>query len=98
MVNTKGSVYLGESPAPHPASRFAPSQLLLRAQTSASPTVSPGGAPDAAAMTGGKFSAGLTGCVRNLVLMNARPGRQPAPTVDLQAFAAHGINVQPCSS
>lgn len=49
-------------------------------------------------MTGGKFSVGLTGCMRNLVLMNARPGPQPAPTVDLQAYAARGINVQPCSS
>lgn len=49
-------------------------------------------------MTGGKFSVGLTGCMRNVVLMNARPGQQPAPTVDLQAYAAHGINVQPCSS
>ncbi|XP_029690402.1 basement membrane-specific heparan sulfate proteoglycan core protein isoform X5 [Takifugu rubripes] len=57
-----------------------------------------GGAPDTAAMTGGKFSVGLAGCMRNLVLMNARPGQQPAPTVDLQAYAAHAINVQPCSS
>lgn len=48
-----------------------------------------------AAMTGGKFSAGLSGCVRNLVLMN---GEQPAQTVDLQAHAATGFNVQPCSS
>ncbi|XP_073326188.1 basement membrane-specific heparan sulfate proteoglycan core protein [Pagrus major] len=57
-----------------------------------------GGAPDMAAMTGGKFSAGMTGCVRNLTLMNARPGQQPAQAIDLQAHAAHGINVQPCSS
>uniref|UniRef100_A0A8D3BGI2 Heparan sulfate proteoglycan 2 n=1 Tax=Scophthalmus maximus TaxID=52904 RepID=A0A8D3BGI2_SCOMX len=57
-----------------------------------------GGAPDMAAMTGGKFSSGLTGCVRNLTLMNARPGQQPAQAIDLQAHAAHGINVQPCSS
>ncbi|AWP10154.1 putative basement membrane-specific heparan sulfate proteoglycan core protein [Scophthalmus maximus] len=48
-----------------------------------------------AAMTGGKFSSGLTGCVRNLTLMNARPGQQPAQAIDLQAHAAHGINVQP---
>uniref|UniRef100_H3D4F8 Heparan sulfate proteoglycan 2 n=1 Tax=Tetraodon nigroviridis TaxID=99883 RepID=H3D4F8_TETNG len=54
-----------------------------------------GGAPDMVAMTGGKFSAGLSGCVRNLVLMN---GGQPAQTVDLQAHAASGFNVQPCSS
>ncbi|KAM9751596.1 basement membrane-specific heparan sulfate proteoglycan core protein isoform 3-T3 [Menidia menidia] len=57
-----------------------------------------GGAPDMAAMTGGKFSSGLAGCVRNLTLMNARPGQQPAQAIDLQAHAGHGLNVQPCSS
>lgn len=45
-------------------------------------------------MTGGKFLAGLSGCVRNLILKN---GEQPQ-TVDLQAYAATGFNVQPCSS
>lgn len=30
MVNTKGSVYLGESPAPHPAASFAAFELLFR--------------------------------------------------------------------
>lgn len=41
MVNTKGNVYLGESPASHPASIFAPFELLSRrefAQISASLT------------------------------------------------------------
>ncbi|XP_026010202.1 basement membrane-specific heparan sulfate proteoglycan core protein isoform X4 [Astatotilapia calliptera] len=57
-----------------------------------------GGAPGMTAMTGGKFSSGMKGCVRNLALMNARPGQQPAQAIDLQAHAAHGINVQPCSS
>ncbi|XP_017274656.1 basement membrane-specific heparan sulfate proteoglycan core protein isoform X4 [Kryptolebias marmoratus] len=63
-----------------------------------------GGAPDMAAMTGGKFSSGMTGCVRNLSLTNARPEQQqqqqqqPARAIDLQAHAAHGISVQPCSS
>uniref|UniRef100_A0A3B4GZM7 Heparan sulfate proteoglycan 2 n=1 Tax=Pundamilia nyererei TaxID=303518 RepID=A0A3B4GZM7_9CICH len=56
------------------------------------------GAPGMTAMTGGKFSSGMKGCVRNLALMNARPGQQPAQAIDLQAHAAHGINVQPCSS
>lgn len=56
-----------------------------------------GGAPDMTAMTGGKFSTGMKGCVRNLTLMNARPGQQPAQSIDLQAHAAHGVNVQPCS-
>ncbi|CAN9515659.1 unnamed protein product [Ophioblennius macclurei] len=57
-----------------------------------------GGAPRMTTMTGGKFSSGMTGCVRNLTLMNARPGQQPSQAIDLQAHAAHGINVQPCSS
>ncbi|XP_060913969.1 basement membrane-specific heparan sulfate proteoglycan core protein isoform X2 [Labrus mixtus] len=57
-----------------------------------------GGAPDMVAMTGGKFSSGMTGCVRNLTLLNARPGQQPAQAIDLQAHAALGINVQPCFS
>ncbi|XP_029995006.1 basement membrane-specific heparan sulfate proteoglycan core protein isoform X4 [Sphaeramia orbicularis] len=57
-----------------------------------------GGAPNMLTMTGGKFSNGMTGCVRNLTLMNARPGQQPAQAIDLQAHAASGINVQPCSS
>ncbi|XP_029578636.1 basement membrane-specific heparan sulfate proteoglycan core protein isoform X4 [Salmo trutta] len=57
-----------------------------------------GGAPDISAMTGGKFSSGLTGCVRNLSLMNARPGEQPARPIELQAAAENGINVGRCSS
>ncbi|XP_061650010.1 basement membrane-specific heparan sulfate proteoglycan core protein isoform X12 [Phyllopteryx taeniolatus] len=57
-----------------------------------------GGAPDMAAMTGGKFSSGITGCVRNLSLMNARPEDQQAQTIDLQAHAAHSVNMQPCTS
>ncbi|KAM4611104.1 basement membrane-specific heparan sulfate proteoglycan core protein [Polymixia lowei] len=57
-----------------------------------------GGAPEMAALTGGKFSTGIMGCVRNLSLMNARPGQQPAQAIDLQAHAAQGFNVQSCSS
>ncbi|XP_056158189.1 basement membrane-specific heparan sulfate proteoglycan core protein [Lampris incognitus] len=57
-----------------------------------------GGAPDMTALTGGKFYSGMAGCVRNLSLMNARPGQQPAQAIDLQTHAAHGVNVQPCSS
>uniref|UniRef100_A0A3Q3IGR0 Heparan sulfate proteoglycan 2 n=1 Tax=Monopterus albus TaxID=43700 RepID=A0A3Q3IGR0_MONAL len=55
-------------------------------------------APNMAAMTGGKFSSGITGCVRNVTLMNAQPGQQPAQAIDLQAHVAHGTNMQPCSS
>ncbi|MED6245466.1 hypothetical protein ATANTOWER_003598 [Ataeniobius toweri] len=43
-----------------------------------------GGAPGMTAMTGGKFSSGITGCIRNLMLTNARPGLQPAQAIDLQ--------------
>ncbi|KAJ8369771.1 hypothetical protein SKAU_G00097990 [Synaphobranchus kaupii] len=57
-----------------------------------------GGAPDMTALTGGKFSSGITGCVKNLALMNARPGEQPARPIDLQAHAQEGINVDRCSS
>ncbi|XP_053705091.1 basement membrane-specific heparan sulfate proteoglycan core protein isoform X1 [Synchiropus splendidus] len=57
-----------------------------------------GGAPDMPAMTGGKFSTGMRGCVRNLLLANARPGQQLAPVVDLQSQASHGVNVQQCAS
>ncbi|XP_029013106.1 basement membrane-specific heparan sulfate proteoglycan core protein isoform X4 [Betta splendens] len=57
-----------------------------------------GGAPNMGAMTGGKYVSGMTGCLRNLTLMNARPGQQPARAIDLQAHAVHGTNVHPCSS
>ncbi|XP_061698268.1 basement membrane-specific heparan sulfate proteoglycan core protein isoform X3 [Syngnathoides biaculeatus] len=57
-----------------------------------------GGAPDVAAMTGGKFSSGITGCVRNLSLMNARSEDPQGQTIDLQAHAVHSVNVQPCTS
>lgn len=67
---------------------FLEMYVFLTAHTSCS-----GGAPDMAAMTGGKFSAGLSGCLRNLILMT---GEQPQ-TVDLQAYAATGFNVQQCS-
>ncbi|XP_067227657.1 basement membrane-specific heparan sulfate proteoglycan core protein isoform X17 [Chanodichthys erythropterus] len=55
-----------------------------------------GGAPDMKALTGGKYSSGITGCVRNLSLMNARPGEQPARPIDLQVHAEDGINVERC--
>ncbi|XP_060751007.1 basement membrane-specific heparan sulfate proteoglycan core protein isoform X1 [Tachysurus vachellii] len=57
-----------------------------------------GGAPDMATLTGGKFSSGITGCVRNLSLFNARPGEQPSRPVDLQLHAEDGKNVRRCSS
>ncbi|XP_061075720.1 basement membrane-specific heparan sulfate proteoglycan core protein-like isoform X1 [Conger conger] len=57
-----------------------------------------GGAPDMTALTGGKFSSGITGCVKNLVLTNARPGKRPFRPLDLRAHAEDGINVERCLS
>ncbi|KAI1897143.1 hypothetical protein AGOR_G00080150 [Albula goreensis] len=57
-----------------------------------------GGAPDMVALTGGKFSSGITGCMKNLSLMNARPSEQPAQPIDLQAHSEEGLNVEQCSS
>ncbi|XP_049611156.2 basement membrane-specific heparan sulfate proteoglycan core protein isoform X2 [Syngnathus scovelli] len=57
-----------------------------------------GGAPNMAAMTAGKFSSGMTGCVRNLSLINGRPEDEQARTIDLQTHAAHSVNVRPCTS
>ncbi|XP_036447334.1 basement membrane-specific heparan sulfate proteoglycan core protein [Colossoma macropomum] len=57
-----------------------------------------GGAPDMTVLTGGKFSSGITGCVKNLSLMNARPGDQPARPIDLQVHAEEGVNVRRCAS
>ncbi|XP_031421931.1 basement membrane-specific heparan sulfate proteoglycan core protein isoform X8 [Clupea harengus] len=57
-----------------------------------------GGAPDMTALTGGKFSSGVTGCVRNLSLMNARPGEHKHTPIDLRVHAEDGINVERCVS
>ncbi|XP_034151976.1 basement membrane-specific heparan sulfate proteoglycan core protein isoform X5 [Esox lucius] len=57
-----------------------------------------GGAPDISAITGGKFSSGVTGCVKNLFLMNASPGELTAKPIELQAAAENGINVDRCTS
>ncbi|XP_043765072.1 basement membrane-specific heparan sulfate proteoglycan core protein isoform X5 [Cervus elaphus] len=57
-----------------------------------------GGAPDVAVLTGGRFSSGVTGCIKNLVLHSARPGGPPAQPVDLQHRAQAGANTRPCPS
>uniref|UniRef100_A0A3Q2D071 Heparan sulfate proteoglycan 2 n=1 Tax=Cyprinodon variegatus TaxID=28743 RepID=A0A3Q2D071_CYPVA len=56
------------------------------------------GAPDMAAMTGGKFSTGITGCIRNLTLTNTRPEAQQTQAIDLQPYISHSVDVQPCYS
>ncbi|XP_073089464.1 basement membrane-specific heparan sulfate proteoglycan core protein isoform X4 [Manis javanica] len=57
-----------------------------------------GGAPRVATLTGGRFSSGITGCIKNLVLHSARPGTPPAQPLDLQHRAQAGANVRPCPS
>jgi hypothetical protein len=59
---------------------------------------STGGAPDVAALTGGRFSSGITGCIKNLVLHSARPGAPPPQPLDLQHQAQAGANTRPCPS
>ncbi|XP_023385164.1 basement membrane-specific heparan sulfate proteoglycan core protein [Pteropus vampyrus] len=57
-----------------------------------------GGAPNVAMLTGGRFSSGITGCLRNLVLHSARPGAPPPQPLDLQHSAQAGANTRPCPS
>ncbi|XP_053776217.1 basement membrane-specific heparan sulfate proteoglycan core protein isoform X1 [Desmodus rotundus] len=57
-----------------------------------------GGAPHVAMLTGGRFSSGVTGCLRNLVLHSAQPGGPPPQPLDLQHSAQVGANTRPCPS
>ncbi|XP_053136681.1 basement membrane-specific heparan sulfate proteoglycan core protein isoform X4 [Hemicordylus capensis] len=58
-----------------------------------------GGAPDIGTLTAGKYLSGITGCVKNVVLLNARPGQEAAQQpVDLQHHAEAGFNFQECPS
>ncbi|XP_064586428.1 basement membrane-specific heparan sulfate proteoglycan core protein isoform X2 [Zonotrichia leucophrys gambelii] len=54
-----------------------------------------GGAPDPRALTGGKFSSGISGCVRGLALESAGIPRHP---IDLRHGALGGSPVPPCPS
>ncbi|XP_027563488.1 basement membrane-specific heparan sulfate proteoglycan core protein-like [Neopelma chrysocephalum] len=54
-----------------------------------------GGAPDPRALTAGKFSSGISGCVRGLALESA--GIPPHP-IDLRHGAVGGAPVPPCPS
>ncbi|KAG9482678.1 hypothetical protein GDO78_011370 [Eleutherodactylus coqui] len=57
-----------------------------------------GGAPDVKLMTGGKFSTGITGCIKNLVLLNARPSPQLHQPIDLKHHAETAHNTRECPS
>ncbi|XP_050838436.1 basement membrane-specific heparan sulfate proteoglycan core protein isoform X4 [Serinus canaria] len=54
-----------------------------------------GGAPDPRALTAGKFSSGISGCVRGLALESAGIPRHP---IDLRHGALGGSPVPPCPS
>ncbi|XP_049631522.1 basement membrane-specific heparan sulfate proteoglycan core protein [Suncus etruscus] len=75
----------GQSPGPHVAVNTKGSFYI-------------GGAPDVAKLTGGRFSSGITGCIKNLVLHCARPGGPPPQPLDLQHSARAGANTGPCPS
>ncbi|XP_075696695.1 basement membrane-specific heparan sulfate proteoglycan core protein [Rhinoderma darwinii] len=57
-----------------------------------------GGAPDVQRTTGGKFSAGITGCIKNLVLVNGRPSDQPRQPIDLKHRAEAAHDTRECPS
>ncbi|VFV24759.1 basement membrane-specific heparan [Lynx pardinus] len=55
-------------------------------------------APDVSMLTGGRFSTGITGCIKNLVLHSARPGAPPPQPLDLEHRAQAGASTRPCPS
>ncbi|KAM8927903.1 basement membrane-specific heparan sulfate proteoglycan core protein [Pelodytes ibericus] len=57
-----------------------------------------GGAPNLKTLTGGKFMSGITGCIKNLVIVNAKPSHQPQPPIDLKHHAEAGHNTKECPS
>ncbi|XP_041425839.1 basement membrane-specific heparan sulfate proteoglycan core protein isoform X10 [Xenopus laevis] len=57
-----------------------------------------GGAPNVKTLTGGKFSSGISGCIKNLVILNARPSQQFQQPIDLKHHAEAGHNTKECPS
>ncbi|XP_075461950.1 basement membrane-specific heparan sulfate proteoglycan core protein isoform X3 [Ascaphus truei] len=57
-----------------------------------------GGAPNVKILTGGMFLSGITGCIKNLVLLNARPSHQPHQPIDLKHHVEAGQNTKECPS
>ncbi|XP_069775261.1 basement membrane-specific heparan sulfate proteoglycan core protein isoform X3 [Narcine bancroftii] len=55
-----------------------------------------GGAPEVKYFTGGKFTSGITGCIRRVVLVNKRPGQHQVQPVDLWVHAEGGVNAEQC--
>ncbi|KAM6434636.1 basement membrane-specific heparan sulfate proteoglycan core protein isoform 6-T6 [Liasis olivaceus] len=57
-----------------------------------------GGAPEVQTLTAAKYASGITGCIKNVVLVNARPGQEPRQPVDLQHHSETALNIQECPS
>uniref|UniRef100_A0ABM5EK41 Basement membrane-specific heparan sulfate proteoglycan core protein isoform X2 n=1 Tax=Pogona vitticeps TaxID=103695 RepID=A0ABM5EK41_9SAUR len=57
-----------------------------------------GGGPDIQTLTAGKYLSGITGCIKNVVLLNDRPGQLPHQPVDLQHLSEAALNIQECPS
>uniref|UniRef100_A0A4W3GQQ4 Heparan sulfate proteoglycan 2 n=1 Tax=Callorhinchus milii TaxID=7868 RepID=A0A4W3GQQ4_CALMI len=57
-----------------------------------------GGAPDIKPFTGGKFTSGITGCIKDLLLLNQRPDQHYVEPIDLRVHAEGGVNAQECPS
>ncbi|PIO28612.1 hypothetical protein AB205_0082710 [Aquarana catesbeiana] len=57
-----------------------------------------GGAPEVQLTTAGKFLSGITGCIKNLVILNARPSDQLHQPIDLKHNAESGHNTKECPS
>ncbi|XP_044138378.1 basement membrane-specific heparan sulfate proteoglycan core protein isoform X4 [Bufo gargarizans] len=57
-----------------------------------------GGVPNVKLMTGGKFSIGINGCIKNLVLLNARPSHQLHQPIDLKHHSEMTHNTKECPS
>ncbi|XP_032903838.1 basement membrane-specific heparan sulfate proteoglycan core protein isoform X7 [Amblyraja radiata] len=57
-----------------------------------------GGAPEVKYFTGGKFTSGITGCIRKVILVNKRPGQHRVQPVDLRVHAEGGVNAEECQS
>ncbi|XP_043919164.1 basement membrane-specific heparan sulfate proteoglycan core protein isoform X3 [Protopterus annectens] len=57
-----------------------------------------GSPPNMTALTGGKYISGFTGCIRNLILLNAKLDHRPEQPIDLSVHAEAGRNARECTS
>ncbi|XP_029434740.1 basement membrane-specific heparan sulfate proteoglycan core protein isoform X5 [Rhinatrema bivittatum] len=57
-----------------------------------------GGAPQVKTLTARKYLSGITGCLKNVILMNSRLGHEPHQPIDLKHHAEAGHNIKECPS